>query len=161
MRHMLTERLAGLMNECGFLDWEKPLKKNIPASHSESVEQKYQIFIHCFFLCLYMKKRSELNEMFLVCLGKRCQMRSGFPVTSRHTLTSKWMLNPWPVTFLPSMKKKKLHHACKKNLNLQMNLDPFKVFHYKTLPIQHRFYFLCAAIFVSFSTSFSFLAAQV
>lgn len=137
--------------------WRKTSQRVTASQWSRSTKYLYIVF----FLCLYMKKRSELNEMFLVCLGKRCKMRSGFPVTSRHTLTSKWMLNPWPVTFLPSMKKKKLHHACKKNLNLQMNLDPFKVFHYKTLPIQHRFYFLCAAIFVSFSTSFSFLAAQV
>lgn len=41
-------------------------------------------------------------------------------------------VDPGPVTFLPSIKTSTVPVN---NLNSQMNLDPFKVFHYKTLQI--------------------------
>lgn len=140
---MLTDRLAGLTNECECLDLEKAPSKKITASHGSQSSSTSTKVPNIHILLLFPIK-SELKWIFLVCLfWKTVPDAFMFPrVLPRNVpphLKVQMNVDPGPVTFSPSIRTSVVPVN---NLNLQMNLDPFRVFHYKTLQIQHRFFFL-------------------
>lgn len=136
---MLTDRLAGLTNECGCLDLEKAPNKIITASHGSQSSRSTKYPYIAFIPDKIWIKVAFLVGLFWKTVPDAFMFPRVLPRNVPPHLKVQMNVDPRPVTFSPSIRTSVVPVN---NFNLQMNLDPFNVFHYKTLQIQHRFFFL-------------------